>query len=123
MLEPIDGSPQGVLALRGVGKVSAEDIAAAIEPALKDAAATHHALRLVLDLGRSFKGFTRSAVAHDMRLWWNHLPQWERLAIVSNRRRVTATFQALSPFFPGEVRIFDEEDIDAAMTWAATPPA
>lgn len=119
MIEAIDGAPEGVVAFRAVGKVRSEDITEAVAPALRTAS-EESPLRIVIELGPEFDGVSAGAVSEDARLWWRHLHHWKRCAVVTDHGLIEATVKFLHPFFPGDVRVFKADELDAALAWAAS---
>ena len=62
MLEKVPDVPDGILALRAVGTVTAQDFEQAIEPEIDRARSRGRHLRVLLQLGADYEGFTAGAV-------------------------------------------------------------
>lgn len=119
MIEPIEGAPEGVLALKAVGKVEAADYEDVLTPAIEAAIAEHGKVRLVYELGTEFDGYSAGAAWEDMRLWTPHLRSWERCAVVTDHRLISDAIRAFGMLMPGEVKVFPVAEREAALSWAA----
>ena len=83
MLQPIDGFPDGVIALRAVGKVTAADYSTVLEPAMAALAGAGRKVRLLLELGRDFDGYDFGAMLSDAKLGVKEFNDLEKMAIVT----------------------------------------
>src|SRR5262245_10623350 len=119
MLEPIEGAPDGVVAYRAIGKVSAEDYDTTLRPAV-DAAAARGKLRLVFELGSDFTGYAPGAAWEDFKLGTGNLTNWERCAVVTDHELIAAALRAFAILMPGEVKVFPLGQTADALAWAAT---
>jgi hypothetical protein len=118
MIESIPGAPEGVLAFRAVGKVEAADYETVLTPAI-EAAVEHGKIRIVLELGAEFDGYSAGAAWEDLKLWTPHLTKWERCAVVTDHRWITDAIRVFRVVMPGEMKVFPAGELDAALAWAA----
>lgn len=123
MIERIEGLPDGVLALRAHGEVSAEDYDTVLVPALEDVLHRHRRVRLLYVLGEEFDGYTGSAAWEDAKVGMKHLTAFERVAVVTNEGWVIKLVKAFGFAIPGEVRVFGVDGFDEARTWICEPRA
>ena len=68
MLEPIADAPAGVLALKAVGRVDGADYESVLTPAIEAAVAERGKIRIVLELGSEFEGYSPAAAWEDLKL-------------------------------------------------------
>ncbi len=118
MIEPVP-SPDGVLAFRAVGRVEKADYDDVLEPAVDAMVAERGELRLVYVLGEAFEGYAASAGVEDAKLGLGHLSKWRRVAVVTDRDWVRNSVSMLGWMMPGDVRVFDEMELEQALRWAA----
>jgi hypothetical protein len=117
--EPIGGFADNVIALKAVGRVSADDYRNVLNPAVERATATGRKARLLLDLGDGFEGYDVSAMFADAGLGAGHLGSFERMAVVTDTDWVGRAVHLFGPLIPGEVRVFGVAETAAAREWVA----
>lgn len=119
MIEHIAGAPEGVVALRAVGKVEAADYETVLTPALEAAIASHGKVRLVYELGPAYEGYSAGAAWEDLKFGTTHLAKFERCAVVTDHEHTADAIRAFGMLMPGEVKTFPVGALDAALAWAA----
>ena len=118
MLEQIE-SPENVLALRVVGTVDRSDYETVLEPAVDAMLATHGELRFVYVIGDEFDSYSLGADWEDMKFGFTHLTKWKRYAIAADRDWIRHGVRMFRWMMPGELKVFDPSDVQAAIDWAA----
>lgn len=108
---------QGVLEIRISGTLTAEDYAGTLTPAMDEAAASGNRLRLLLQVGPDFSGFTAKAAWADARLGLRHWSGFERIAVVTDLDWVENMVQFMGFALPGAVETFDHQELDDARRW------
>lgn len=114
-------APDGVIAFRASGKVVASDYEDVLRPAVDAAVNEHGRIRIVLELGPEFDGYSAGAAWEDVKLWGPNLTKWERCAVVSDNRLINDAVKVFRVVMPGEVRVFPGGAVEAAIAWAAAP--
>jgi len=117
MFQAIEGMPDGVIAVRGIGKVTAEDYRSVLVPAIEGATAGGGKARLYLELGQGFEGYDASAMLADTKVGMGHLSSFERIAVVSDTDWVRHAIHLFGPLIPGEVRAFPVSEAAVAREW------
>jgi len=121
MIERVEGSRAGVIELRATGKLSKEDYVGVLEPALREGVDSGE-LRLVFVMP-DFDGLEHGAWAEDMktglRAWVRDHGAWKRFALVTDIEWIVRAMKAFAWMAPGEVKVFDLGEVDAARDWAA----
>jgi len=118
MIEKIE-SPENVLAFRASGKIEKSDYETVIEPAVHQMLADRGELRFVYVLGDEYEGYTFGAGWEDAKLGLGHLTKWKRCAVVTNHETLRHYIGAFRWMMPGELRIFDVDELQHAIEWAA----
>ena len=119
MLEAIPDAPDGLVAIRAVGTVTAEDYDRVLKPAVEQALADHGKVRLVYELGPEFTGYSAGAAWEDLRFGASYLSKWERCAVVTDHSALADAVRAFGVLMPGEIRVFPVASLAAALAWAA----
>src|SRR5260221_1360702 len=77
----------------------------------------HGKIRLYYEVGSRFPG----AGWDDLDVAIDHLPQWERIAIVTDTGWVRHTVNALRFLIASEVRVFTTMETEEGRAWIASP--
>ena len=117
MINELSDMPAGVIGFEADGKLQAEDYRDVVLPALERAAATGE-VRFVIVM-RDFGGMSGGALWQDLKVGFEHLRKWKRVALVTDitwMRDLTSLFGWMTP---GETRTFALAQQDEAIEWAA----
>jgi len=119
MIERIEEMPAATIGLRASGKLTREDYTEALEPALRKGIESGE-LRLLFALS-DFDGLAPGAWVEDMKTgleaWVLHHAAWKRFALVTDVEWVAKAMRLFAWMAPGEVRVFDLDEIDSAREW------
>jgi len=121
MLEALHGYPDNVLALEAIGEVTAEDYRNILVPGVEEKLSTHRRLRLLYVLGAEFSGFTGGAAWEDTKVGMRHFTHFERIAVVTDRDGVRDLVKGFGFMLPGQVRVYDSDELDEAGAWIREP--
>jgi hypothetical protein len=119
MIRQLDGMPDGVIGMEASGEVSAEDYRDVMVPTLAEALERGR-VRLLYVMAEDTK-FTPGAAFADAKLGLSHLRGWERIAVVSDEDWLENTIKAFGWMMPGEVKVFDDDEVDEAKAWLTRP--
>jgi hypothetical protein len=119
MLGILPNAPDGVLAVKPIGDLTADDYRDVLEPAVDAMLAEQGALRAVIVLGPEWNGTTAGAVWQDLRIGLSKITKWKRCAVVTNRDWIEHATRAFAWMKPAAIKVFALDEVDAAMTWAA----
>ncbi len=117
MFQKVEGMPESVVAVRGVGRVTGDDYRTVLDPAIEQATAGGHKARLYLELGQGFEGYDTSAVLADASVGIGQWRSFERIAVVTDTDWVRHAVHLFGPLIPGDVRVFRVTETDAARAW------
>lgn len=121
MIERMDDVPAGVIGLRASGKLTKEDYREVLEPALKEAMDSGEAR--VLFVLTDFDGLEPGAWLDDvktgLRVELGNRKAWRRLAVVTDVDWVGKAMQLFAWAMPGELEVYDLDELEEAKAWAA----
>ena len=117
MLEVIKGLPDNVVAITVTGRVTNEECDNVLRPAMERSLRRHNKIRLYYEVGSRFPG----AGWDDLDIAIDHLPQWERIAVVSDTAWVRHTVNALRFLIASEVHVFTMLEAQEGRAWITSP--
>jgi hypothetical protein len=123
MIEVMTDLPDRVLGLRARGEVSAQDYRTVLVPAIEEKLTKHKKARLLYVLGDDFEGYTGGAAWEDAKVGMKHLTAFERVAVVTDVDWIEKMIKAFGFVIPGEVRVFDDDDLEEARLWISAAPS
>jgi hypothetical protein len=125
MFEKIPDVPEGVDAYRVVGKLTGDDYGQTVEPLLDQARREGRRLRLLVQMGPEYEGFTADAVWGKAETW-RHYPSLVRMidgyAIVTDQRWVREWIHLVGFLMPFPLRVFGNDERDDAVAWLGSLP-
>jgi hypothetical protein len=119
MIEIIKGLPDNVVGIVARGRVTSEECNDVLRPAMEVSLKRHGKIRLYYEIGCRFPG----AGWDDLDIAIDHLPQWERIAVVTDTGWVRHTVNALRFLIASEVRVFTTLEAAEGRAWIASPSA
>jgi hypothetical protein len=114
MIRVLDGLPQDVLGFEASGRLTADDYAQVLAPALEVAAASGK-IRILLDFSGEFDGLEAGAVWQDLKMGVRDWNAWERIALVTDHAWMRDGLNLFSWAVPGEAKAFRPSDRAAAI--------
>jgi hypothetical protein len=111
----IEDMPVGTIGFRASGKVTDEDYEKVLLPVL-GTALEQGRVRLLYVLDEGFH-YAPGAMWADAKTWAKNPMGWARTAIVSDADWLENSIKAFGWMMPGEVRLFDSDDLDDAKDW------
>jgi hypothetical protein len=115
MIKLIEDLPDNVVGIVARGRVTNEECDSVLRPALESALKRHRKLRLYYEVASRFPG----AGWEDLNLAIEKLPQWERIAIVTDTGWVRHTVNALRFLLASKVRVFTAMEAAEGRDWIA----
>ena len=117
MIQIVEGLPDNVVGIVATGRVTNEDCKNVLKPLVLSSLSRHDKVRLYYEIGCRFPG----AAWGDLTMGLGHIPQWERVAIVTDVGWVRHTVNALRFLIPGEVRVYTTDDAYEGCAWISSP--
>jgi hypothetical protein len=115
MIELIKELPDNVIGIIARGRVTNEECDNVLKPAMERSLKRHGRVRLYYEIGSRFPG----AGWGDLDVAIDHLPQWERIAVVTDTGWVRQTVNALRFLLASEVRVFTTLEAQEGRDWIA----
>ena len=119
MIELIEGLPDGVVGLEGVGEVTADDYSSVAYPAVEDALARHKKISLLHVLGERFTGYEAGGGWADAKLGMLHAFSFKRIAVVTDLDHIRKQVKRVGWALPGEMKLFSNAQRAEAQAWAS----
>src|SRR5438093_1031842 len=116
MIELIKELPDNVVGIIARGRVTNEECDNVLRPAMERSLRRHGKIRLYYEVSSRFPG----AGWDDLDIAIDHLPQWERIAVVTDTGGVRQTVNALRLLLASEVRVFTTLEAGEGRAWIAS---
>lgn len=123
MIEVMTDLPDRVLGLHASGEVTANDYKTVLVPAIDEKLTKHKKVRLLYVFGNEFTGYSGGAAWEDAKVGMKHFTSFERVAVVTDVDWIEKMVKAFGFALPGEVRVFDDDDLEDARRWISEPPS
>ena len=117
MLEMIPELPDNVVGIVAKGRVTREECSGVLRDAMEDSLRRHDKVRLYYEIGSRFPG----AGWDDLEIGLDSMPQWERVAVVTDTGWVRHTVNALRFLLPSDIRVFTSFQADEGRAWITGP--
>ena len=122
MVENVSDLPPGTLGFRAYGKVSSDEYREVIGP-IYAALDRGEKLNIYFELADDFHGLDWGALLQDMKaagsIGLKHRSSWKRMALVTDKDWVKHGATAFGWLAPGELRLFEPLEREAARAWLA----
>lgn len=122
MIEVLPDAPEGVVGFRVSGRLTGNELrefTSTIKEALNG-----DELRIVEVIASDYEGFGPGGLAEDLKLGlgmlFQHHSAFKKIAVVTDKEWVAHTLHALAWMVPGEISLFDLDELDRAKVWAAS---
>ena len=122
MIERLTDLPAGTLGFRASGKLTSDEYRQMMEP-IYATLERGEKLNLYFELAGDFSGLDLGALWQDVRaagsIGLKHRSSWQRMALVTDKDWVRHGASAFGWLAPGELRLFEPSEADAARAWLA----
>src|SRR5580704_4753382 len=118
MIELINGLPDNVVGFVATGRVTREECRNVLRPVMEVSLRRHEKIRLYYEIGCRFPG---AGWDNLEMIGVDRLPQWERIAVVTDTGWVRQTVNALRFLLASEVRVFTSFEAAEGREWIASP--
>ena len=115
MLRVIDGLPDNVVGLVAKGPVTAEECDRVLTSIVNSL--QHDKARLYYEIGSRVPDKRWD----DLRIGVERIPQWERVALVTDIGWIRQTVKALGFLLGGEIRVFTTSEAGDGLAWIRSP--
>jgi hypothetical protein len=121
MLERIEDLPTEVIGLRVKGKLTKADYDDVMRPTLDRSNTEGKRIKLLVQFGPEFDGFTAAAAWEDTRLTLQYLRSLERCAVVSDVDWIGKALKYFAGLSPTPVKAFSNAQLQGAVDWLVKP--
>lgn len=117
MLKISDESGGNILILEAVSKLTDADYMDILIPRLEAIIQQYGKARLLLDMGDQFYGWEAKAAWDDAYFGLAHRKDFEKMAVIADRKWVEWAFKVIAPLFGGEMKAFAPSERADAHAW------
>ena len=115
MFKILNLTQNNLIAFQVKGKVTKEDYDR-LTPLLEKTSREHDTKKLYVEI-ENIQGIEPSALWEDLKAYFQHYKDYDRIAIVSDGKVIEILTKAAKPFVSGEVRFFRDPDLLRARQW------
>lgn len=119
MLKRIEIANKNITAYEVTGKLTKEDYKETLAPMVKAAKESERKLKLLLQFGEEFKGFTSGAAIEDFKLGMHNVGSFEKIAIVSDNKWISNSSTLIGSLIPAGVKTYSNKNLPLALNWLA----
>jgi hypothetical protein len=120
MFDVMTDVPQGVIGIAAKGTVQTQDYEKVLIPLAQAKLAAKEKLRVLMQFGPEFTGYTAGAMWEDSKFGFGHLRDFEKVAVVTDTAWLRHAVEMFAPFIPCPMRVFSMNEAAAAKTWVAS---
>ena len=113
MIQVVEGLPDNIVGIVAKGRLTNDDWNRDIKPLIETSLKRHDKIRLYYEIGCRFPG----AAWEDLRIGLESIPQWERVAVVTDVGWVRHTVNALRFLIASDVRVFTSFQAPEGRAW------
>jgi hypothetical protein len=124
VVEQFRDLPEGTFGFRVSGTITRDEYHQMLDPVLA-ALERGETINLLTVADDDFHGLDGQALWEDMKaaapVGLKHRKAWRRLAVVTNKDWMRHAIAGFGWLYPGELRVFDLDQVDAAKAWVVGP--
>jgi len=113
MIQVVEGLPDNIVGIVAKGRLTNDDWNTVLKPLFETSLKRHKKVRLYYEIGGRCPG----AAWGNLRLGIENVPQWERVAIVTDVNWLRDTINALRFLMQAEIRVFSMSDVCQGRAW------
>jgi SpoIIAA-like len=116
MIQVLENFPDQVVGFLCSGPVTRGEYERVLIPGVRKAFKTHQSVRLYYETTADFR-LSLPAAWQDLKLGIQHLPHWERIAVVTDIDWIVHAIHAFGFLFPRRVKVFPTSEAALARAW------
>ena len=117
MIDILPGYPDNVLAVSGLGRVTADDYRKVLVPEAESRIARNGSIAVLYYLGPKYQGFSTAAAWSDLLFGLSRWSAFGRIALVTDVAWIRNSVSLFAPFFRGSLRVFGAGELAQASAW------
>jgi hypothetical protein len=126
VVERLDDMPAGALGFRLSGRISRDEYFQILDP-VREQLERGEKVSFLVETAPDFHGLDFGALWEDMKVAGSvglkHRSSWERLAVVTDKDWMRHGIAAFGWLSPGEIRVFEPNDLEQAKAWTGGSPS
>jgi SpoIIAA-like len=126
VIETLTDLPPGTLGFRASGKIGSDEFRRMMDP-IYAALERGEKLNIYFELAQDFDRLDLGALRQDFQaagaVGLKHRSSWRRMALVTDKDWVRHGASAFGWLAPGELRLFEPAERDAALAWLCETPS
>jgi hypothetical protein len=123
VIEQIEGLPPGVLGFRASQRITRDEYRELLLEPIHDVLDRGDKLNLVFEFADDFHGLDLGGLWEDVKaagtIGLGHRSSWGRMALVTDKDWIRHGVSGFGWLSPGELRVFEPGERDAAAAWVA----
>jgi hypothetical protein len=119
MIELMTDLPDNVVGFTASGEVSGDDYEDVLIPAMEEKLEEYDKIRALYYFSDEFEEFEGDALWDDARVGMKHLTDFEKIAVVCDRKWIRRSIKAFGWLMPGEVKLYNNSELDEAKAWVS----
>lgn len=123
MVALLQDFPPHVAAYYAAGAVSKEEYEQIVMARVDEVAAQFGSINFLVRLETDMDNYSIGAFLDYLKISFKHFTRWNRMAIVTDQKRLRNAYQLLSYLVPGEIRAYELREFETAKEWVSAPPA
>jgi len=119
MIELMTDLPDNVVGFTASGQVSGDDYEDVLIPAMEEKLAKYDKIRALYYFSDKFDEIEGEAMWDDAKIGMKHLTDFEKIAVVSDKKWIRRSIKAFGWLMPGEVQLYSGDERDQARAWVS----
>jgi hypothetical protein len=120
MLKVLTDLPDRILAVSAVGKITADDYEKVLIPMVEEKLTKYDKVSILYHIGDEFSEFSMMALWDDTKFGLAHLPQWDKIAVVTDVDWLRGMIWAFKWVIPSQFKLFPNTDLELAKQWISS---
>lgn len=121
-IEILPESEGNVLATKAVGKLTDDDYKDTFLPKIEEIIAAHESVRILFYMDADFEGWDAGVIWADAKFGLQHMGTalrggFQKIAVVGGKSWVGKTAELSGYLMRGEVKAYEQNELDQAMAW------
>ena len=122
MLKKIDLTCKNCLGFEVTGNVTGADYEDIMIPEIEKKLKDYSKIGFLYHIWDDFEKYEAKAIFDDTKVGFQHIRAFERIAVVTNLNWVSNGIHIFSVIFPGKIKIFKNDELEAAKEWISQTP-
>ena len=120
MIKIMMNETDNILALEAIGQVTGDDYDSIVIPAIENKVEQQGKIRVLYELGSQFSGFNFAALWKDAKVGFQHLTDFEKIALVSDIQWIRIMTKLIGSIWPCPVKVFQNNQLTQAQEWVTS---